>query len=230
MEQSAVTLSLHDQLQAWFEVNKKQVGYGLGIAAIIGLAAGLYVWRQNEKKVEAGEALTKAMINSAGNRAASVDTLLKVANDFPGSTAGGRALLQAAGLLFQDGKHAEGQSQFQRFLREYPDSAFAYEALFGIAVSLEAQGKADEAARAYGDLAARNPSAPVTPRAKFAQGRILESQGKLPEARDVFESLARGEPGSSMANEAAFRLEQIKAKLPAEAPKVSVVSTNALFK
>jgi len=230
MEQNAVTLPLHDQLLAWFEVNKKQVVYGLGIVAVVGLGAWYYLWQQGEKKIEAGEALTKAMIMPAGNRSAGAEALLKVVNDFPGSTAAARALLQAAGLLFQDGKYAEAQTQFQRFLREYPDSTFAYEALFGIAASLEAQGKTDDAAKAYGDLAARNPNAPVSPRAKFAQGRILESQGKLQEARDIYESLARSEQGGTTANEAAFRLEQIKAKLPAEAPKISAVSTNTPLK
>lgn len=230
MEQNAVELPLHDQFLTWFEVNKKQVGYGLVIVAVVGLAAGIYIWQKNDKVVKAGEALTQALIPPTGSRIVSTDALLKVANEFPGSTAGARAILQAAGIYFAEGKYPDAQSQFQRFLREYSDSSFAYEATFGLAACLEAQGKTDEASRAYGDLASRNPNAPVTPRAKYAQGRILESQGKLAEARDIFESLARTEPGTQIGNEAAYRSEQLKAKLPAETPALPATGTNLLSK
>lgn len=234
MEQNAVELPLHDQLLAWLEEHKKQVLYGCVAAAVAGAGIGFYNWNQEQKRIQSGEAVTRAMIVPAGARTLSAETLLKVANEHAGTVAGSRALIQAAGVLFSEGKFAEAQTQFQRFLREYPDSSFAYEAAFGNAAALEALGKTDDAAKAYADVTARNPSSPVASRAKLSQGRILESQGKLAEARDIFESVARNEPGSPAASEAAYRAEMLKAKLPAQVPPAvrppAVSSTNLLSK
>ena len=74
------------------------------------------------------------------------DLYLKIAADYQGTSAGQRALLQGAAMLFAAGRYADAQTQFQKFLDAYPDSFFAAQAALGVATSLDAQGKTDLAA------------------------------------------------------------------------------------
>jgi tetratricopeptide (TPR) repeat protein len=219
MEQNVAGLTVFERAWAWFELNKKPVAWGACLLVVGGLIAAYYLWSHAEAEIKAGEALSEALV--AADRTDSADGLLKVAAEHPGTVAGARALLAAAGALFTQGRYAEAQAQFQKFNREHPDSPFRGEALLGVAACAEAQGKLEEAARAYREVVDRHAGETVVTPARFALARIYQSQNKLKEARELYDAILRdGNRASaynSILNEAAVQAEELKLMSPAPA-------------
>src|SRR5579859_6628857 len=103
MQSNVAELPLSHKLWAWFETNRKAVLVGTGVVAVVGLIAWVIIWQQQEKQVSAGTALSDVaamQLNGATPRAEVAAAYLKVAGSYPGSSAGARALLLAAGSLF----------------------------------------------------------------------------------------------------------------------------------
>jgi TolA-binding protein len=229
MESEATHLPLWQQAWAWFEANKKQTLWGTGGLVVVGLIVAFVLYRQDEADVAAGEALSNVALPqmTGASRGETAEAYLKVAAAHPGSRAGARALLLAAGGLFVEGKYDEAKAQFERFNREYSDSAFRGEALLGIAACLDAQGKTNEATAAYKDLVDRRPTDYVLPQARFALARLYEAQNKPELARNLFEEVERSNPYGSLGSEAGIRLEELKIKYPNLAAPVMPTPTNA---
>ncbi|HTL56817.1 MAG TPA: tetratricopeptide repeat protein [Candidatus Limnocylindrales bacterium] len=232
MQSEVAQLPISHRLWAWFETNRKPTLIGILIAALVGLVIWVVVWRQQEKRVAAGDAVSDvaARLMSGTPRSELAGAYLKVAANYPNSSPGARALLLAAASLFADGKFNEAQAQFEKFTREYRDTPFTGQALLGVAASLDAQGKAEAAITAYKNLVDRHPSDIVVPQAKFALARLYEAQGKPELAKDLFQDVERGSPFSSLGNEAGMRLEELIAKYPALAPAPPPPSTNSPLK
>jgi outer membrane protein assembly factor BamD (BamD/ComL family) len=218
MDTKVVQLTTTDRLLAWYEENKQQAMLGALIVILLAIGLGFFFWRTNEKDVASGQALTAVTLSYTGQggalRSGASDQLLKVANDYPGSKAGSRALLLAAGNLYVDGKYDECRKQFERFTREYKDSTFMGEALLGIASSYDAQSKTNEAVTAYKNLVEHHPGDPAVPQAKLALGRLYAATGKPEQAKTMFEDVERGEPGTTLSSEASLRLEDLHQKFP----------------
>lgn len=206
------------KLWAWFEKNKKQVIYGATGASAVALIVWFFVWRAHEKQVEASEALARVslgqLMSPAGANQDNSQALLKVATDYPGSSAAERAVLMAGANLFTQGKYAEAQAQFGRFVRENGNSQFVPQAKLGVAAALEAQGKTNEALNQYKEVSDRHPNSAAAPQAKFALGRIYEAQNQPQQARKIYEELARTDAGTSFGSEASLRLEELNIKFP----------------
>jgi tetratricopeptide (TPR) repeat protein len=220
------------KLWAWFETNKKQVTWGSFAIVVLGLLSWYFVYQQDEKEINASEALANiSLMTAPGARAENPGQYLSVAANYPKSSAAARALLLAAGSLFVDGKYPEAQAQFQRFLREHRESPFVGQAMLGIAACLDAEGKTEEAIAAYQSLIQRHPSDNVVPQAKFAEARLLEAQNKPEQARNLFEEVARSDPYGSIGSEAGIRLEELRLKHPelfAPPPAPSMPAPSAL--
>jgi TolA-binding protein len=220
MEQDVAQLGYFERLWVWFETHKQQAAWGAGTAVVLGCAVAFIIWRQSEKVVTAGEALSKVLAAQASRgRGASqpVDEYLRVAAEHRGTPAGAYALLQAAAGLFEQGKYAEAQVQFQKFSGEYRDNPFLGQAALGNAACFEAQGKTTEAAAAYEDLIRRHSGGNVVPQAMFALARIFEAQNKIDQARNLYSQIVRNEPGS-IGSDAAMHLEELNVKFPPPAP------------
>jgi predicted negative regulator of RcsB-dependent stress response len=206
------------KLWAWFEKNKKQVIYGTVGVAAVALIVWFFIWRAHEKQVEASQALARIslgqLMSPSGANQDNSQAFLNVASEHSGTTAAERAVLLAAASLFTQGKYAEAQAQFGRFVRENGNSQFVPQAKLGVAASLEAQGKTTEAVNQYKEVSERHPNSVVAPQAKFALGRIYEAQNQPQQARKVYEELARSDAGSSLGSEASLRLEELNAKFP----------------
>jgi len=216
MESEVAQLPLWQKAWAWFERNKKQTLWAVTGVVVVALIVSLYLYRQGEAEVAASEALSSlaasAMIGAS--RGDSADAYLKMAAAYPNSSAAARAVLLAAGRLFDEGKYVEAKTQFERFSREHKDSPFRGQALLGIAACLDAEGKTSEATSAYKDLIDRLPADPVLPQARFALARLYEAQNKPEQARNLFEQVEQGNPYSSLGSEAGMRLEELKTKYP----------------
>jgi tetratricopeptide (TPR) repeat protein len=221
MESNVTQLPLADRLWVWFDTYRKQLGLVAAVVAAAGLIIWFILWRQEQKQIDAGIALSQVaagQLDGSGARTVSADAYLKVAREYPSSMTGARALLLAGGAYFTDGKYAEAQTQFERFVREYQGNPFMGEALLGIAACLDAQGKSEQALNAYKDLVTRHPNESFVPQAKFALARLYEAQNKPELARDLYQDIERSAPFTSVGNEAGMRLEELLAKYPSLAP------------
>ncbi len=213
------------KLWAWFEANLKVIIIATGVFAAVLFLYSLYSYKQSQKSIAAGEALTQAVMSSNGGQLA--EACLKIASDYPGTPASQRALLEGGSALFTAGKYAEAQPQFQKFLETYPDNYFTPQAQLGVAASLDAQGKSDQAAIAYQRAAGQTADASVALSAKFALAQIAETQGKPADAVRLYEEITRAYPNTSMGSEAGMRAVELKTKLPA-APAPAMPATTTL--
>src|SRR5947207_14583439 len=136
MQSDVAELPLSHKLLAWFEASRKPALMGIAGVAGIGLIIWLMLWQRQEKQIAAGAGLSDVaamQMSGATPRSELASAYLKVAGSYPGSSAGARALLMAAGTLFTENKFSEAQAQFEKFAREYHDSPFMGGALLGIA-------------------------------------------------------------------------------------------------
>ncbi len=204
------------RLVAWAHARRKQL-YAIGgsIAVVIVIVASYVAIKNNHEATAALELSTLKPPLSAENVSASAaDAYLKVANDYPGTGAGTRALLTAGGIYFDLNKFKEAQDLFERFMREYPDSMLANQALLGIAASLEAQGKLAEATSRYSDYLQRHGLDSTTPMAKSALGRLYVAQNKPDKALQYYTDLAQGGSPDSWSMEAGIQAEELLQKHP----------------
>ncbi len=231
MEEKAAPSFDFYKLWAWVETNRKQVGRFALAVVILGVLAAYFFWLQSEKEVDSSEALSKISVAQATGESPRPDPVpayLKIAADYPKSSAGARAILLAAGSLFVDEKYDQAKAQFEKFTREHRDSPLLGQALLGIAACLDAQGRTSDAFTAYKNLVDRHPTDIVISQAKFALARLYEAQNNPEQARFYFEQLAR-EPYGSIASEAGIRLEELLVKYPRlAAPPVTTTSTSTI--
>lgn len=212
----------------WFETHKKQVGYGVVAVLVIGLIIGFTAYQRGQKRQQAEEALSRVFVPQATGAAApeqAAGEYLKVANDYPKSSAGPRALLLGAASLYNAGKFGEAQQQFEKFVREYRDNALLGQAQLGLAASLEAQGKTNEAVTAYKVVVDRRSNENVATPARFSLANLYVAQNKPELALPLYEELAESNPYGAMGSEAGMRAEELKAKHPELAPAPQVQMT-----
>jgi predicted negative regulator of RcsB-dependent stress response len=214
------TLSIYDVL-GWLDANKRGLIIGAIAIVVIGFAVAAYEWRKDQTELAASDALLglQASLNPRhASSQPSATALLKVAQDYPGTTAGERAMLLAAGTLFTDGKYPEAQEEFSKFVRERPQSPFAATAAYGVAACLEAEGKKEEALAAYQNLSVRFPNASVLDDSKLAIARIYQSKKQPEMALRIYDELARGGAMGGSASEAMMRKQELLSKYPNLAP------------
>jgi predicted negative regulator of RcsB-dependent stress response len=206
---------------AWLEVNKKRVIVAAAVIAVVASAVAIYRWHHAERELQANTALLKAQRAAERNGAGqgpSAEPFLRVANDFRGTSAAGRALLLAAEALYTEGKYAEATQQFESFLRESSGSSFAPTAAFGVAACLDAQGKANEAVAAYQGVITGYPGSAAANQAKLALGGLHESRKELAQAVKLYGELSAPGQQSAWGIEAGMRRENLLRQHPELAP------------
>jgi predicted negative regulator of RcsB-dependent stress response len=210
MESEATSQSKSIAFQAWFEVNKKRLAIGLGVALVVVLAVALFLQQQAQKERVASRALSDVRVpwNPAEKVPGVSDALQKVAKEYEGTKAAERALLTSAGVLFTEKKYAEAEAQFVQLTRAYPDTVWAAEAALGVASSLDAQGKTAEATSKYEEIRRRFASSAIIDDAKLALARLYEEQ-KPEDAYKLYDELAKSGPGTRLAMEASMRQEDL---------------------
>ena len=223
-------MELQDAPAAYFfklwpkiEANWIRIALGSGVILVAAMLISFYSWQREQKEITAGKALTQFMISVPRNATddQQADLFLKIAGDYQGTSAGQRALLQGAAMLFEAGRYADAQTQFQKFLDAHPDSLFAAQAALGVATSLDAQGKTDLAAGAYQRVINIPSDVTAASSAKFALAQIDERQNKLTEAMNLYEDIVRNNPNSVLASEAGLRAMELKMKLPSATPSTA---------
>jgi predicted negative regulator of RcsB-dependent stress response len=192
------------KLWPWIEANTNRLIYGAVIIVATGILIAFYFWHQNQNEIAAGQALTELLTSTPSDSDAGqlADAYLKIAANFPGTRAGGRAVMQGAAALFEAGKYLEAQAQFKKYLETHPGDVFCAQAALGVAASLDAQGKTDLAASAYQRVISGFSDLNAVNVAKFALAQIDERQGKLADAENLYEDVARSSPNGSSGSDA----------------------------
>ena len=206
----------------WIEANRIRLAVGTGIIVVAVFFYSFFSYQREQKEIAAGEAYSRLALSSEAGPRQWADAYLKIANDYPDTLAGRRALLQGATALYVAGQYADAQAQFQKSFDAHSDGQFSASAALGVAASLDALGKLDPAASAYqrilngfpSDMAAVNA-------AKFALARISVERGKFTDALNAYESIARSNPDNALRQEAAIRAMELKTKLAPAAPAVA---------
>jgi predicted negative regulator of RcsB-dependent stress response len=211
----------------WLEANRKR----LVIAGVVALAV-LFVWfymktSREQRELAAGQAYTQFQLDQPPTLATQqvVDGYLGIAKKYSGTVAAQRAELQAAATLFDAGRYADAQKQFEGFLRANAGGSLALMARLGVAACLESQGKLEEALSLYRQLQAGNPDTAEGINASFSMGRILELQGKLADAVTAYQQIMRSPLGGSLAQEAASRAAMLQTKLAAQKPAATTTKS-----
>lgn len=201
---------------AWLEQNKKRVALiSSVVVVVVGLIAAI-VYYQSQKEVRASEALSDVRVPfnpTTPTPPGTVEAYLKVAQDYEGTTAAGRALLEAGSLLYIQGKYPEAEARYKQFLSEYPESPFLQQGMLGLASALDAEGKPTEAIAKYEELRRRFPTDSVIDETKLALGRLYEKQNPADAVKLYTELTALGSQ-SGVGSEAGIRLADLMEKHP----------------
>lgn len=204
----------------WLEANRKRLII-IGVALLLVVFVWFYLKTSREQhELAAGQAYTQFQLNQTPTVPAQqvADGYLKIARDYSGTVAGQRAQLQAAAALFDAGRYADAQKQFENFMNANVGSPLAATAKLGLAACEESQGKLDEALDAYRQIDTSYPDTAEGINANFSVGRVLELQGKLTDAVAAYQEIMRSPQAGSLASEAAARVALIQSKLPAQKP------------
>jgi predicted negative regulator of RcsB-dependent stress response len=205
------------------EANWIRIAFGGGVIIVVAMLISYYSWQRDQKEITAGKALTQLMMSAPHKASGSqqADNFLKIAGDYQGTSAGQRASLQGAVVLFETGRYDDAQKQFQKFLDAHPDSMFAAQAALGVATSLDAQGKTELAAGAYQRVINASSDVTAAVSAKFALAQIDERQNKLADALNLYEDILQHNRNSTLASEAGLRAMELKMKLPSAPPSTA---------
>jgi tetratricopeptide (TPR) repeat protein len=215
---------------AWVELNKQNLLIAAAVLLASALACGVYVWRKNQQETTANQALMaiRPSASSAGAPLHRAPDYLKVANQYPKTSAGAHALLLGAGDLFTQDQYQEAQNQFERFLKEYGSDPLAPKADFGVAACLDAQNKLDLALAKYQQVIAQYPISSEAGQAKLHIARLYEIKNQPKQALSLYEEMRKGNAKSAWKDEAQSRRAALLQKYPelAETNAPVTVMTN----
>lgn len=193
----------------WLDTHRKQAIQVAVALVILGLIVSFFLWSRGQKEENASRELSKLVLTRA-----SADQLLNFQTQNRNTSAGEHALLLAAQDLFDAGKYADAQAQFQKFRSEYRSSPLASTAAFGVAASLEAQGKTDDAINAYNDLVQRRVGEMIIVQAQFALGRLYEAKKDFEKAVTFYDNVVKDGGNLEFANDAYVRAAELRMQYP----------------
>ena len=202
------------------EANKNRIIAGAIVIAVVVLGYSFYSWNHQQNQIAAGEAVTGALVSlPAGSDISQVANLyLGISDQYGGTIAGQRALLQGASALFMANKYADAQSAFQRYLDNHPDGEFAGQAALGVAKCQESLGKLDAAEGTYQHVINDLADEEAVFAAQFSLGQIYLQQQKYDKAAQLFQKVMQGDRYGSLGNQAAQYLYSMQSHAPAPAP------------
>lgn len=206
-------------LKVWpqIEANKNKIIAGAAIVVVVGAIFSFIVWHRQQNQIAAADALTENLVTQSpdSNPAQIASAYLEIAEDYPGTPAGARSMLEGAATLFTEGKYTDAQAFFQQYLDAHPDDEFSGDAALGVAKCLEAEGKVNEAQGAYQRVMNDFPDSSAVVPATFALA-LLNVQGRnYADAFRLFQEVAQEAPNSPLGNEAEQYAYQLESKLSA---------------
>jgi len=192
-------------ISQYLDKRKEQSTESLGRALKI---AEANLIAETEKDVEQSEEVPR--FKTAKER---TDSAMKVLGDldkdFSSTPAALRAVLVKASLAYDQGRYADAEALYRRFVDSKPvEQALVLMAQEGIGLCAEARGdlaaaQAAFVAQAAGDL--------FKERSQWNQARVYAKQGNKPKAVEIYkEMLGKGDPKSSLRDDIQNRLSQLE--------------------
>ena len=189
-------LPLDLQLLDFWDKNKKPI---IIAACIVIAAVSVYLggeWWLEQKRAQQGRALTEAK---------DAKELATVASQYRGENVGAYALLLLADQQYQDGKYAEAEKAYQRFVDEYPKHPMLGAAHYGKGAARESLGDYAGAISIY-QRAVNAPGSSNVYEARFAIARCMEATQQWKRARQNYEDLIAAAPNTTWAERARSRI------------------------
>jgi tetratricopeptide (TPR) repeat protein len=212
------SLTYYDFL-AWLDRNRKAVLVGTVAVVAVIAAAALLIWQSKRGEILANQAifsLPSVVTMREQSSRPTPEAYLEVARKHGKRSAGERALLLGAVLLFEQGRFAEAQAKFEQFLSEHQNSPLQSQAAIGIAASLEAEGKTDQAVAKYREVITRYPNDNVAPQARLNLARIYADKEPA-QALRLYDEMIRPEGSGTFdpwSNEASDRRRRLLEEHP----------------
>jgi predicted negative regulator of RcsB-dependent stress response len=205
-------------LVAWADKNRKQLTWTVGAVLIAGALVGLYFMHKQSRETRANEAFCALKLPVPGqgtSTAADAAQFAQVADEYPETSGGARAMMEAAGIYFEAGEFEKARVMFQRLLAEHSDFPLASEAAAGVAASLEAQGKLAEATARYEEIVHRGTPDSTWPQARSALARLYTEQNHPDRAFEIYKEMLNARSGDSWTMEAQVEARELLEKYPA---------------
>ncbi len=207
----------------WLETNKQRVAMGVAALFFVGAVIGFFVWRSGQKEIDAEEALSSVRMPfgpSQQPEPGTAEALIKVAEEYPDTSAAAKARLRAGTVYFDQGNYVKAQEQFDKYLRTHGETPWVPQAVYGIAASLEAQGKTAEAIAKYTNFVGTYSSDPAVDQARLTLARLYDQTQRPDLALDILNKLVSGQQGGfgPGGSEAQQRIAELYAKHPALRP------------
>lgn len=204
-------------LVAWADKNRKQLMWTVGTVLIVAACAGIYFMHKNSREISANEAFCALKLPIPGRdtpTAAAAAQFAQVADEYPGTSGGARAMMTAAGIYFEAGEYEKARTLFGRLLVEHPDYPLADEAALGVAVCLESEGKLAEATARYEEIVRRGTPDSTWPQARSALARLYAAQNHPDRALDIYKEMLQARNGDSWTMEAQVQARELLEKYP----------------
>jgi predicted negative regulator of RcsB-dependent stress response len=218
--------SLQLDLLAWYEINKKAVFAGLGLIVVV--IAVVIVWKHHTRSVveEASSSLLAIRAKAGETNAMSVDALVAVAQNHPGTPAAGQAQVLAGRELFNAGKYADARAKFEAVAND-SSSPLQGIGIYGTAACFDAENKLTEALAAYAGVVAAPTGAAFAHQARLAKARVHETLKQNKEAIALYDEIVAAK-SSPLASEALMRKAALIRAHPELDKSASATLTNAL--
>ncbi|MCC8176732.1 MAG: tetratricopeptide repeat protein [Bacteroidales bacterium] len=188
---------LNDQLTSVGEkvqANKKYIAYAVVAVVVLVCAALIYMWAFRGPAIQKGnDAIGQADLQLAmGNDSIALAQYEAVANSY-GYAAGNRASLQAAILLYKEGKYQEALKYLDKFdAKESIIGAGAYSLKGDCYVNLN---KLDDALHCYDKAISESDDNPVyTPFFMLKEARIYQAKGDYAKEAQIYEKVKEEYP------------------------------------
>jgi predicted negative regulator of RcsB-dependent stress response len=205
-------------LVAWADANRKQLMWTLGAVVVAGILVGLYFMRKTSREAAANEAFCALKIPVPGRdeaTAALAAQFAQVGDEYPGTSGGVRALLEAGTIYFEAGEFEQARVMFQKVLAEHGDYPLASQAAIGVAVSLEAEGNLPEATARYEEIVRRGTVDSTLPQAQSALARLYTEQNHPDRAFELYKQMLGARGSDSWTMEAQVQARELLEKYPA---------------
>ncbi|MBM3889841.1 MAG: tetratricopeptide repeat protein [Verrucomicrobia bacterium] len=173
-------LPLDLQLLEFWDKNKKAVlGIAGALAVLAAIGWGVYSWWES-RQAEMGLALAQAK---------DAKDFASVADRYRGEEVGAYALLLLADQQYQDGKYADAEKTYQRFIDEYPKSPFLGSAFYGKGAARESQGDYQGAINVYNMVVNQTAGDIHALDARLGIARCEEARKNWLKARQTYEEV-----------------------------------------
>jgi len=199
-----------DKLIAWaqkvelFYIENRKIFWGIGLGAIIVLAA-IFLIRANRQKgfEEASLSLTIAKLKFVTGLVEESEPEFRTLKASYGGRIAGEAQYYLARTAFLRGNVGEAEVAFREYLDNYSvDKYLDVAALAGLAASIEAQKRFAEAAEIYISIPRKYPKHHYSPEAMYQAARCYLWAGQKDKAIETCQVLQRQYPTSSLRNRA----------------------------